>query len=125
MSLVFIMDCRFVIFYNNPPYLNPLELHFDLPADDEGIDIVENEAWELWALNRRAHGRPPPLDELIQALLRDKWDSSHDLHFDNLSIFNMLLLILGKAYLPEFAEGQTNRLRSISPYDPRITNQLL
>ncbi|KAJ9252163.1 transcriptional regulator family: Fungal Specific TF [Paecilomyces variotii] len=95
MCLVFVMDCRFVMFYNNPPYLNPLELQFDLPAGDEGIDIADDKSWEPWALDQRSRGRPPSMNELMQALMCNQWTGPGDPQFGNLSIFNMLLLMLG------------------------------
>ncbi|KAJ9269565.1 transcriptional regulator family: Fungal Specific TF [Paecilomyces variotii] len=95
MCLAFVMDCRFVMFYNNPPYLNPLELQFDLPAGDEGIDIAGDESWEPWALDQRSHGRLPSMNELMQALMCNEWTGPGNPQFGNLSIFNILLLMLG------------------------------
>ncbi|GAD96487.1 hypothetical protein AOR_1_326034 [Paecilomyces variotii No. 5] len=95
MCLVFVMDCRFVMFYSNPPYLCPLELEFNLPARDEGIDIADDEPWEPWALEQKSYARTPRVNELLQAFLCDDWPGPNSSHFDSLSIFNMLLLILG------------------------------
>lgn len=120
MCLVFVMDCRFVMFYNNPPYLNPLELQFDLPAGDEGIDIADDKSWEPWALDQRSHGRPPSMNELMQALMCNQWTGPGDPQFGNLSIFNMLLLMLGEIY-SEHIQMKTNRSQRISFYNIRNT----
>lgn len=96
MCLVFVMDCRFVMFYSNPPYLSPLELQFRFPARDEGIDIADDEPWEPWALEQKSHGPTPQVNELMQAFMCDHWTGPDSPHFDNLSIFSMLLLMIGE-----------------------------
>lgn len=43
------IDCHFTIFFNNPPYFTITELQFDLPAEEEGTDIMDSLEWKLWA----------------------------------------------------------------------------
>lgn len=90
------IDCHFIMFFNNPPCLTPAELSFDLPAEENGIDIPGDKAWELWAKNERQHRRPPPLNEFVKELLSDGWSGTEDPRFKNLNTFALFVVIFGE-----------------------------
>lgn len=96
MASIFMMDCHFVTFFNHPPYLTLNELSFDLPAEENGIDISDDKTWELWAKNERKHQRPPPLDKFVLELLSDVWSGTEDPRFKNLNIFALFVVIFGE-----------------------------
>lgn len=39
MASIFMIDCHFVMFCSNSPCLTPAELSFDLPAEENGIQL--------------------------------------------------------------------------------------
>lgn len=96
MASIAMMDCHFIMFFNNPPNFTPTELQFDLPAEEEGIDILDSPTWKLWAENERKYHRPPPLNQFIQQLLTDNWCGHENERFENLSIFSLYVVISGE-----------------------------
>jgi hypothetical protein len=96
MASIAMMDCHFIMFFNNPPNLTTTELQFDLPAEEEGIDILDSFTWQFWAENERKNHRPPPLNQFIKQLLTDKWCGPDDARFKNLSIFSLYVVISGE-----------------------------
>lgn len=96
MASIAMMDCHFTIFFNNPPYFTITELQFDLPAEEEGTDILDPSAWKLWAEKQTKHQRPPPLNQFIQKLLSDKWEGPDDSQFENLNVFALYVVISGE-----------------------------
>jgi hypothetical protein len=96
MSSIAMMDCHFIIFFNNPPNLTTTELQFDLPAEEEGIDILDSSSWQSWANNQRKYRRPPPLNQFVQQLLTNIWCGVDDPLFENLSMFSLYVVISGE-----------------------------
>ncbi|KAJ5306928.1 hypothetical protein N7508_005943 [Penicillium antarcticum] len=93
MSSIAMMDCHYIMFFNDPPILSAPELGFDLPAEEKGMDIPDAITWELWARNERKHQRPPPLNLFIQELLLDNWTGSEDQRYKNLNFFALYVVI--------------------------------
>lgn len=96
MASIAMMDCHFTIFFNNPPYFTITELQFDLPAEEEGTDILDSSEWKLWAEKQTKHQRPPLLNQFIQTLLLDKWEGLDDPQFKNLNVFALYVVISGE-----------------------------
>ncbi|KAJ5569456.1 uncharacterized protein N7459_008886, partial [Penicillium hispanicum] len=93
MASISMIDCHFIMFFNNPPHFTQAELDFDLPAEDRGIDISDEVAWQEWALNERKYQRPPSLSQLLKELLSDHWTGSEEPRFENLNIFTLFIVI--------------------------------
>lgn len=94
------MDCHFVMFFNNPPYLTLAEMSFDLPTEETGFDLLDDTAWELWAMNERRYPRPAPLNQFMQELLCDQWAGADDTWFYNINVFVMFIVISGEISSP-------------------------
>lgn len=93
MASIAMIDTHFIIFFNALPVLAPFELDFDLPAEEAGVDILDNSTWEDWARNERRYQRPPPLNQFIHELLSDDWTGIDDARFQNLNIFALFIVI--------------------------------
>lgn len=89
------VDCHFIMFFNQPPALTPNELNFDLPAEEYGIDISDGLRWEEWANTERKYQRPPMVSQFLQELLSDDWAGPEDPRFENLNIFALFIIISG------------------------------
>lgn len=100
MASIFSMDCHFVMFCNNPPYLTLAEMSFDLPTEETGFDLLDDTAWELWAMNERRYPRPAPLNQFMQELLCDQWAGADDTWFYNINVFVMFIVISGEISSP-------------------------
>lgn len=98
MASIAMMDCHFIMFFNNPPNLTVTELKFDLPAEEEGVDIPDSPTWKLWMENEIKCPRPPPLNEFIQKLLSNEWQGPDGFEWNNLSIFSLYVVILGEIF---------------------------
>jgi hypothetical protein len=98
MSSIAMMDCHYIMFFNDPPILTAPELRFDLPAEEKGIEIPDATTWELWATKERNYQRPPPLNLFIQELLSDSWTGPEDPRYKNLSFFALYVVITGEAH---------------------------
>lgn len=95
MASISMLDCHFIMFFNQPPNLTPTELKFDFPAEENGIDISDDLAWEAWAKNERKYQRAPTLSEFLQELMSDTWMGPEDPRFENLNIFVLFIVASG------------------------------
>lgn len=116
MSSIAMMDCHFIMFFNNPPNFTATELAFDLPAEEEGVDIPDGPTWKIWKQNEAKRQRPPPLNQFVQKLLSNDWHGYDDGNFGNLSIFSLYVVISGEGHdhqLPSIPKGpETNTLKA-------------
>jgi hypothetical protein len=96
MSSIAILDCHNIMFFNDPPMLTSHELRFDLPAEEQGIDILDATKWELWASDERKHQRPPQLNLFVQELLSDTWGGPEDPRYRKLGFFALFVVISGE-----------------------------
>ncbi|KAJ5180652.1 hypothetical protein N7492_003862 [Penicillium capsulatum] len=96
MASISMIDTHFIMFFNQPPALIPQELNYDLPAEEDGIDISDNVTWEAWARNERKYQRPPIVSQFLQELMSDDWSGPEDPRFDNLNVFALFIIISGR-----------------------------
>ena len=96
MASISMIDCHFIMFQNVPPNFTVKEFNFDLPAEEQGIDIPDEITWTQWAMNERKYRRPPCLSQLINELLSDTWTGPEDPRFENIGVFALWIVISGK-----------------------------
>lgn len=97
------IDCHFIMFQNVPPNFTVKEFNFDLPAEEQGIDILDEIEWSQWAINERKYRRPPCLSQLLNELLSDTWTGPEDPRFENIGVFALWIVISGKLSCPAFS----------------------
>lgn len=100
MASISMIDCHFIMFQNVPPNFTLQELEFDLPAEEQGIDITDEVTWSQWAMNERKFQRPPPLNRFVNELLSDSWTGPEDARFENIGLFALWLVISGGCSYP-------------------------
>lgn len=95
MASIAMLDSHNIMFFNCPPQFTPSEFCFDLPAEENGIDIRNDDEWETWAQNEMNFQRPPPVNEFIKALLSDDWKGQNDPRFKHLNVFALFIIVSG------------------------------
>lgn len=93
MSFICVLDTYFVMFCNQPPCLQPMELSFQLPIESRTVDIMSDSSIRGLEILKDLR-QPPFLNELTQRMFGNKWQDDPTL-MSNLGVFDMYILACG------------------------------
>lgn len=101
MSFICALDTYFVMFCNQPPCLQPVELSFQLPTESRTVDIMSDSSIGGSEILQDLR-QPPSLNDLTRRISSNKWKFDPTL-MSNLGVFDMYTLACGT--LPSNVRG--------------------
>ena len=93
MSFICALDTYFVMFCNQPPCLQPVELSFQLPTESRTLDIMSDSSIRGPEIFHNLR-QPPCLNELSQSMFSKTGQADPTL-MSNLGVFDMYIMACG------------------------------